>query len=94
MITILEENILDNFFKFVTFLKEERYKDADLVHEKIHELLEHEPEDSLLYIHFLETDGYIHEKAYVYEVIAAAYNDLAYEFKKVKYPERYKDEKS
>ena len=91
MITQLEEEILNAYYEFVDALKEKNSNKADKIYEKIKSLLKEEPHDSDLFIPFIEMRNDIIEYGDNYEAIASAYNALVYEFKKVKYPDKYKD---
>jgi hypothetical protein len=91
MVTPLEESILDHFYRLTLALRDKRYREAKKIHEAIQPLLELEPFEAELFVEFLLMNDTIFEEGYDYEIIARAYNELVYEFKKQKYPDRYKD---
>jgi hypothetical protein len=91
MVTPLEESILAHFYRLTLALRDKRNDEAKKIHEAIQSLLEKEPFEAELFGEFLLMNDTIYEEDYDYETVVRAYNDLAYEFKKQKYPERYKD---
>lgn len=89
MVTPLEESILEGFYKFVEAIGKKKFKEADKFYEDVSSLLDQEPLNTKLFIPFIEMLDAIHEYGDDYPSLVAAYNALVYEFKKIKYPDKY-----